>query len=271
MSAAPPLACPFCEGRGFIREALYTAPPKGEVAFSFNTGAYHRELYRCRGCGHFRSIHGMDMTGLYEGDYVRSTYGGAGLGASFEKIVALAPGTSDNRQRVRRVCAYARPRPGKPTLLDVGSGLCVFPHAMKNEGWDCTALDPDRNAVRHAEEKAGVKGLYGDFMEINIPGRFDLITFNKVLEHVDDPIAMLSRARTNLDADGMVYLEVPDGEEAFRESPKREEFFIDHPHIFSAASTALLCHRAGFALQTLERLREPSGKYTLYAFLTALD
>jgi hypothetical protein len=35
------------------------------------------------------------------------------------------------------------------------------------------------------------------------------------------------------------------------------------------ASLALLATRAGFRVQTLERLREPSTKFTLRAFLTA--
>jgi hypothetical protein len=60
---------------------------------------------------------------------------------------------------------------------------------------------------------------------------------------------------------------VPDGEAAVHEGPGREEFFIEHHHIFSAVSLALLAARAGFNVQVIERLREPSRKYTLRAFL----
>jgi hypothetical protein len=51
------------------------------------------------------------------------------------------------------------------------------------------------------------------------------------------------------------------------EGPEREEFFVDHWHVFSATSLTVLARRAGLWLQRLERLREPSGKYTLQAFL----
>jgi hypothetical protein len=37
--------------------------------------------------------------------------------------------------------------------------------------------------------------------------------------------------------------------------------------VFSAASLALVAQRAGFRLLQQERLREPSTKYTLVAFL----
>ncbi len=94
------------------------------------------------------------------------------------------------------------------------------------------------------------------------------MTFNKVLEHVADPVAMLARARAfHGRADGVVYVEVPDGEAAAAEGPGREEFFIEHLHVFSAASLALLAVRAGFSLVRLERVREPSTKYTLAAFV----
>jgi hypothetical protein len=98
-------------------------------------------------------------------------------------------------------------------------------------------------------------------------GRFDVVTFNKVLEHVTDPVSMLARSAQHLCEDGFVYIELPDGEAALAEGPQRQEFFIDHWHVFSAASLALLATRAGFRLQALERLHEPSGKYTLRAFL----
>ena len=94
----------------------------------------------------------------------------------------------------------------------------------------------------------------------------DAITFNKVLEHVEDPVAMLAAARPLLAAGGFVYVEVPDAEGAAAHGPGREEFFIEHHHVFSAASTAMMAARAGLATLAVERLREPSGKFTLRAF-----
>ena len=105
-------------------------------------------------------------------------------------------------------------------------------------------------------------------MSVEMPGRFDLITFNKVLEHVAEPVLMLQKSRNHLAPDGFVYVEVPDGECAAEAGKEREEFFIDHLHVFSLASVALLAKRAGFVLKLVERLQEPSTKYTLRAFMT---
>jgi 2-polyprenyl-3-methyl-5-hydroxy-6-metoxy-1,4-benzoquinol methylase len=98
---------------------------------------------------------------------------------------------------------------------------------------------------------------------------FDAITLNKVLEHVEEPVALLRAAAPLLEPRGFVYVEVPDGEAAAAEGPGREEFFIEHHHVFSAASLAVTVARAGLALSALERLREPSTKFTLRAFAVA--
>ena len=68
---------------------------------------------------------------------------------------------------------------------------------------------------------------------------------------------------------GTVYVELPDGEVAARFGPDREEFYIEHIHVFSMASLCLLAMRAGFDVRVATRLHEPSDKYTLVAFLGA--
>jgi 2-polyprenyl-3-methyl-5-hydroxy-6-metoxy-1,4-benzoquinol methylase len=279
MPVAPPAACLLCGGTDFARVFTYHAPPEGEVRFRFNSAVgYLREVWRCGRCGHFVSVHNMDEGALYTGDYVTSTYGDDGIRRAFERITALDPAKSDNVGRVRRVVEFARgylTAPARedraPTVLDVGSGLCVFLHRMKAVGWKGTALDPDERAVRHAREVVGVRAVRGDFLAATDLGRYDAVTFNKVLEHVKDPVAMLARSAGFLRQGGFAYVEVPDGEAAAADGPGREEFFIDHHHVFSAASLALLTVAAGFRLLSLERLREPSTKYTLRAFVAALE
>jgi SAM-dependent methyltransferase len=266
----PPLEC-RCPGDRFERVHAYDSPPEGEVRFPFSAGGYRRTLDRCASCGHYVSRHGMDTSGLYSGAYVDATYGGlAGIRKNFLRIDGLAEGKSDNFERVRRVLAFAqehfRGLGRAPRILDVGSGLCVFLHRMKAEGWDCTALDPDARSAEHARATVGVKALHADFLAGGDFGRFDVISFNKVLEHVPEPVAMLRKARRYLEPGGFVYIELPDGEGARREGFGREEFFIDHLHVFSAASLALLVERAGFRLAAVEEVREPSSKFTLRAF-----
>lgn len=251
-------ACPLCEG-ALEPWHRYREPPAGETPFALEP--YDRTLLRCEACGHMVST--VELSDLYGGAYMDATYAGDRLERTYERIMALAPERSDNTARVRRVLAEAGPA-GR--VLDVGAGLGVFPARMREAGWQVTALDPDPRAVAHLRGRVGVEAVQGDFMTAAFDPRFDLVTLNKVLEHVEDPVGMLARAAALAP---LVYVELPDAEGAAADGPGREEFFIEHLHVFSAASLRALAARAGCQVRSAERLVEPSTKYTLTAFLTA--
>jgi SAM-dependent methyltransferase len=267
-----PLRC-ACAGTFLSTLHVYHQPPPGETTFPIDT-CYRRELFRCALCAHYVLRHEMNLSGLYLGGYSASTYGDDGIRKAFKRITALDPSKSDNVGRAERIVRFAGNHFGEVrthTVLDVGSGLCVFLHRMKAHGWKGTAIDPDDRAVAHAREVVGVSAIHGEFMSAQGLGQFEVITFNKVLEHVTDPVAMLRHALPHVHPHGFVYVELPDGEAAWREGGlEREEFFIEHHHAFSAASAILLAERSGFTPLLLERLREPSGKYTIRAFLKPL-
>ncbi|MBI4356613.1 MAG: class I SAM-dependent methyltransferase [Gammaproteobacteria bacterium] len=265
----------FCGSTRFRDVFEYVSPPEGETGFNFiQPSTYHRQIIACEVCGHFYSMHQMELLALYSGEYNNSTYQDvAGMHRTFEHIIALDPEKSDNTGRCNRIESFLRERDLKHTpasyrVLDVGSGLGVFPYAMAKRGYDVIALDPDPKAMEHIQDYLKIPTLCSDFFEATPSDRYNLITFNKVLEHVADPVAMLRRARSFLNSRGIVYIELPDGELAQNEGSGREEFFIDHLHVFSFVSTALLISCAGFSALEIERLQEPSTKFTLRAFLT---
>jgi SAM-dependent methyltransferase len=213
----------------------------------------------------------MNLDGLYGGAYVDNTYGDR-LKETFERIIALPPEQSDNTGRANRVTEFATQHFGHSNplrLLDIGSGLGVFPYVMKQREWHCTALDPDPRSAQHARDVVGIDAVIGDFMTLKPDkvGQFDVLTFNKVLEHVEDPVSMLKRAREFLAPGGFVYVELPDGEAAAPAGAGREEFFIEHHHVFSVTSLSALVSRSQWSVAFIESLQEASAKYTLIAFV----
>jgi SAM-dependent methyltransferase len=261
------VTCPMCGGERLVLAFAYEEPPPGETPFALSPEEYAREYLRCENCGHLLARLSIDLDRLYSGDYVDATYQSAeGLERTYRRIMELPPESSDNVQRVRRITERLGTQ---GSVLDVGSGLGVFPARMKEEGWSVTALDPDARAVEHARSVVGVEAVCADFMEAGELGSFDLVTLNKVLEHVPDPAAMLARTRRFLRPGGTAYVEVPDadGAAADPDGAGREEFFIEHLHVFTMDSLTRLAGHAGFHVEAAEQLREPSGKYTLVAFL----
>lgn len=255
---------------------VYDRPPIGETRFQLPDGEpYWREIHRCRRCGHF-SLSGTTIPSeSYRGAYMQQTYASdngerlAGIRRAFARIRNLRLGESDNAGRVERVDAFARKwfsDVSDRMLLDVGIGLGVFIAGMRERGWNCTGVDPDADACAHLEKYVGAPAVCAMFEEMHDAGPFDVITFNKVLEHVREPIGMLGRTAGMLTRRGIAYIEVPDGEGAWDAGPGREEFFIEHLHAFTMASLVITVQQAGLRVIECGRLREPSGKFTLFAF-----
>lgn len=269
--------CPMCGNLSLQKCFFYDAPVSVEKNFSITKKNFYREMRQCVNCGHFLEFCNKEQNNLYLEEYVSSTYqDAAGIKRAFERINSLESSKSDNIGRVRcieKFCAnyWGEEFRSRKTLLDVGAGLGVFPYQMKMSDWDCIAIDMDHRLVTHHRDIVGIKSYCGDLRgQLSLP-RVDLITFNKVLEHINDSIDVLEFSKQKLKSNGLIYVELPDGERAQAEGGDREEFLIGHIHAFSFASFALLAKKAGLELICCERIREPSTKYTLRGFLRSPD
>ena len=269
-------SCPFCESKDLGLARAFTKRPDGETEFaSLKKDEYRRKLLECGCCGHFLSSHDIDLDNLYEEDYASSTYGDEqGISRAYTKVMELPSDQSDNTLRADRIIDFATDYFSslqKLEVLDIGSGLCVFLAKIKMQtDWTCTAVEPDERYCLHAKETVGVEVIPQDYRLVNWDRKFNLITLNKVLEHFLDPIEVLKKCASDLASGGLIYIELPDGESAAADEIgfEREEFFIDHHHAFSMASMELLTQKSGLRSLNLERVREPSSKYTLRGFLS---
>ena len=253
----------------------YTKPIDCEAPFPIEDESYFRQVWQYKNTNHLVSVHNMKISADYDGNYVDATYKSLEkMNQIFERIINLPKNESDNYLRFSEISKYAEKwisNPNQRRLLDIGSGLGVFPYTVKNAGWECFSIDPDERAIELIKNKSSIDCLCGDFMNLNPKKEFNIITLNKVLEHVNNPIERLSRVKNWLLHDGFVYIELPDGEAACRFGPEREEFTIDHLNIFSIVSTCLLAKKAGFEVDLIYRLIEPSGKYTIRCFMHSLS
>ena len=94
-------------------------------------------------------------------------------------------------------------------ILDVGAGTGAFLNTMKNANWNCTGIEPDKNAREKAKE------LYGlDLKEASdfysFPDQtFDAITLWHVLEHVHDLHEYINQLKKLLKPEGKLFIAVP--------------------------------------------------------------
>ena len=245
--------------------------PEDEIALHKNE-KYRREIHKCHACDAWFNIWPDNLDNLYEGDYNEAVYG-CKLLKNYEKIMKLPADNSDNRQRCKRIIDYAEKKGVEPeniSVLDIGSGLCVFLGVMQEYGCKGYCIDPDPVAIKHAQEHVKVAGSHaGTIDNFKTNKRFDIITYNKVLEHIKNPITTLKQTVPFLREDGFFYLELPDGEHAIENQGPvdQEEFYLGHYTIYSERSFRYLIEQAGLRCLEMRSIKDPSGKYTLYAFV----
>lgn len=272
MKVVGSIVCPVCRSSSIENVAVFDSKPTAENDFKISP--YYRAVEKCQSCSHYFNRHDYDIESFYSGHYAESVYQNDMLD-KFNKIINLPEGKSDNKSRVQRVIHMLEgqnlDRNATMRVLDIGSGLCVFLYELSRQtSWTCYALDPDQKQAEHARNVCKVETVTTGVMEYSAEKPYELVTLNKVLEHFEHPEELLLKMKEFLPKDrkGYVYIEVPDGEYAAQEGYDREEFYIEHFHAFSYESFFRIMKNCGYELLHLSRIREPSGKYTLYCLAT---
>ena len=265
-------SCYLCGSNDLELKQIIRSKPSIETNFNIPAKNYKRKICQCNHCSVYNNFHDFKINSIYSGAYNTATYSNEILD-KYNKIMGLPIEKSDNKQRVSRIIEFLKSNKYKIDqlkVLDVGSGLGVFLGQLLKNGVEAHCIDPDPLSVRHAIDNIGVKSAFlGGFEEYQSNQKFDLITFNKVLEHVTNPVELLKKAKTLLNKNGFIYLELPDGGNAASNGGfvDREEFYIEHYIIFESNSLLYLAKQARLDIDKILSIHEPSDKYTIVSFL----
>lgn len=136
-------------------------------------------------------------------------------------------------------------------LLDVGSGPGAMLAAASARGWSAQGIDLNPWAVERAREGHGLDVREGSLPDPELAGgQFDAVTMMDLIEHVEDPLALLREARRLLRAGGAIAVLTPDaGSPVSRMLGRRWPEAVrapEHLALFSARGLAALMRRAGF-------------------------
>lgn len=245
----------------------YKKPPPKEPDYKIKN--YKRSIVKCKICGHFYAEHKIDTKKFYEENYSIISHG-HNIAIKFNKIKKLGK-NSDNFDRVLRFLNFFRNYKSKKiSLLDVGSGISIFLNSLKTKvNWNLAGIEPDINFVKFGRKQLGLNIYHSDFnKKIFKNKKFNIITLNKVAEHVKNPILFFKNCKHLLSKNGYIYVEVPDGTTASKQkkAKQQEEFAVDHLHVFSLDSLYNSLNFVGFKILKIDKIKEKSGKYTLYVF-----
>lgn len=147
-----------------------------------------------------------------------------------------------------------------PMLLDVGAGEGWALSFFRQRGWCCTGLDYSDHGCRAHNPGCLADLIVGDIYE-NLEKlargdrRYDLIVLDNVLEHVPDPLVLLTQLRTLIAACGVLTVEVPNDFSSLQtylldHDCVSKPFWVvvpDHISYFNRDGLAALCQEAGWA------------------------
>jgi SAM-dependent methyltransferase len=254
-----------------------TRPDKYERAAGISESAYKRQWVECPECLALIDMHlspeahKLDnwATNYYEIEEAAET-----LKQKYHRVMALPPEGSDNRQRAARVHKFmdAWPAisglaPQSRRVVDVGSGMGVFLAAfLENSGWTGTAIEPSASACQHLRELNRFEVQQGLFSAESKISGVDLITFNKVVEHIRHPAEVLRAATKAVASHGIIYVEVPHKLSAACHPPEHFILGALHHHLYTQGALTLLLERAGWEPLETGTIFEPSGKISVYTF-----
>jgi len=268
MQCKPHICC-LCGSSDYRLEGDFSKAAPRETDFGMTD--FKRQIFHCLNCDVY--FNDFDYPFDYQDDYNSATYSN-NLQQVYDKIMSLPPDKSDNVQRVKRIIDFTRNYgfDENMRILDVGAGLSVFAGKLiENSYKNCAVIDPSPLSAQHALEYVGVsRALNGELKDWDKNDKVDLICFNKVLEHIKYPVEVLKQAIDCLSDKDMIYIELPDGENALKNGTawEREEFFAGHYTAFTSLSLNYLVDNAGLDIIDYASIHEPSDKYTIYAFLT---
>lgn len=162
-------------------------------------------------------------------------------------IVPLVPSL---RAAVDAECRHLQSPPcGGGKLLEVGFGNGGFLKLATEAGWSVEGIDPDPQAVAAARSR-GLNVRCGSAEDLkNETGSYDMVVLCHVIEHVHDPILVMTELYRLLKPGGVLWLETPSlssrGHRKFRScwrglEPPR------HLVIFNNKSLESLLNRVGF-------------------------
>lgn len=245
------VSCAACGRQDAVRVALCDVRPQ-DAALSLGPLG----LARCPGCG----LVFVQPQPVFDQKEKELLYGDAYFNVDYMKFYADACPVSSNESfedRMRIIARYKK----TGSLLDIGCAAGGFLSFMRARGWKVSGVEVSVSASAKARSK-GLDVITGDIRSVGLSlDSYDVVCAGDVLEHTEDPLDLLLRARAFLKDDGILYLALPCADSLYyriflrlARSNHRNYFVLPH-HLwhFSPKSLSLLLAKAGWQMAHARR------------------
>jgi 2-polyprenyl-3-methyl-5-hydroxy-6-metoxy-1,4-benzoquinol methylase len=244
-------------------------PCCGDAGHVVSASLKHGQIARCRNCGTYRVLPARsrwELQAVHEQD--------AYFAHPYFQARRL---TTDVRraERFDRILRTAFPDcvPANAALLDVGCDTGAFiGFARENYGMKVVGIDVSPLAIEQAK-MLGLDARVENIATIHADPIYDLVVLNDVLEHVNEPFAVLANIASILRPNGRVYIATPNGDALIYALGRwlnylpgtrviLEKLFVPyHEFHFSRSGLSQMIRAAGLTIIRHETLEFPMDEF----------
>ena len=153
------------------------------------------------------------------------------------------------------------------SILDIGCGWGEFTKFFTGKFNRIVGLDPSEEFIKEAERlswrrsDADIEWIIGWGETFKIDEKFDTITMMNLLEHVENPVALLKNCKKHLNNNGVIIVQVPNAKSITRRLgvimgiidsighiSDRERDFFGHKRAYTPRTLKKDCIRAGLKI-----------------------
>jgi len=134
------------------------------------------------------------------------------------------------------------------SMFEVGCATGFFIDLARQRGWQTEGIDISEYAVKKAREK-GLMATTTTLESYQSAKKFDVVAMQDLIEHVKDPVDVISRAKNLLAENGLLLFTTPDAGSLWaRIWNKKWHAFVPPQHLFyfSAKSLGSILKKNGF-------------------------
>lgn len=236
--------CLVCGGTPEKTKFGYRKPDKYEIWLGIKN--VKRLWVRCVDCGFYWQLRNYPLSKfskLYFDGYRDPRFRSETIKQAYDRVQFYrTTGESENEERYLWF-AYQVDFEDARKVLDVGSGLGVWPKILKDAEFDVTCVDENIDSVNFISEELEMQCYY----HLNdVRGYFDTVTLIHVLEHIEDLDGFLKQVRMRLRKGGHLFIEVPDNMEFNWLHKDHDDFNSCHQWFFGLQSLCKVLERNGF-------------------------
>jgi len=133
-------------------------------------------------------------------------------------------------------------------LLEVGGNIGFVANEFKKHGYDVTNCELNEKCRTFSELVYDIK-VEQDFFKIT--NKYDIVTLLDVLEHFEDPKIALEQAKSVLNSNGVIFIQLPNAESVTSKRLREKWDWWsppDHTYHFTTDTLKRVCENTGFKI-----------------------